>query len=535
MIRRTFLALTTGLTSTLAAASLSTPAAASAAPTAQHTRPHPRRKVTQPVRTPLHLAPARDQLDALRRQKISSRELLDLLLAHHERVNPDVNAVVTLDAARAREAARAADAHLARTGEPLGPLHGLPMTVKDAFETEGLRTTCGSRELAEHVPDRDADAVARLRAAGAIILGKTNTPANCQDIQTSNELFGTTRNPYDPERTAGGSSGGPAAAVATGLTALEVGSDLAGSLRLPAHYCGVHALRPSHGIVATRGHIPRPPGWLTSGDMLTPGPLARTADDLALLLDVLAGPSPTDAPAWRLDLPAPRSRTLGGLRVGVWADDPYCRVDAETRELLARVTESAAAEGARTDTDTRPVDLADSDRLFQALMYATGTAAVGDAAFQAEVDAAAKLADDDHSPGAFFLRSRTQRHRDWLRANEEREKLARTWARYFEDHDVLVTPSAPTAAVPDLTSVPVPQRRITVDGVERPYFDQTAWANLTSHVRLPAATVPVGRTATGLPLSVQVVGPYLADRTVLAVAEELSRLFPQPAAPALDV
>ncbi|MFM9372844.1 amidase [Streptomyces sp. Da 82-17] len=519
--RRSFLALTTSL----AAVSLAEPATATATP-------HPRKAPT-PVRTPLHLAPAREQLDALRRRKISSRELLALLLDHHKRVNPDVNAVVATDAHRAFEAARSADDHLARTGEPRGPLHGLPITVKDAFETAGLRTTCGSGELAEHVPERDADAVARLRAAGAIVLGKTNTPANCQDIQTSNELFGTTRNPYDPERTAGGSSGGPAAAVATGLTALDVGSDLAGSLRLPAHYCGVHALRPSHGIVATRGHIPRPPGWLTSGDMLTPGPLARTADDLALLLDVLAGPAPADAPAWRLDLPAPRSRTLDGLRVGVWADDPYCRVDTETRELLARIEELAAAQGARTDPGARPVDLAESDRLFQTLMYATGTASASDAAFQAEVDAAAQLADDDHSPGAFYLRSRTQRHRDWLRADEEREKLIGRWARYFEDHDVLVTPAAPTAAVPDLTSVPVPQRRITVDGEERPYFDQTAWANLTSHVRLPAATVPVGRTASGLPLSVQVVGPYLADRTVLAVAEELSRLSPGPVAPAL--
>ncbi|NBE54811.1 amidase, partial [Streptomyces boluensis] len=482
---------------------------------------------------PLHLAPARDQLDALRQRKISSAELLDLVLDHHERTNASVNAVVTLDAERARDRAREADAHLARTGEPLGALHGLPITVKDAFETAGLRTTCGSPDLAEHVPDRDADAVARLRAAGAIILGKTNTPANCQDIQTSNTIFGTTRNPYDADRTAGGSSGGPAAAVATGLTALDVGSDLAGSLRLPAHYCGVHALRPSHGVVATRGHIPRPPGWLTSGDMLTPGPLARTAEDLELLLGVLAGPAPSEVLAWRLDLPEPRSRALRGLRVGVWADDPYCRVDTPTRELLDQVAELLAAEGARPDPDTRPVDLADSDRLFQSLMYATGTASATDAAFRAEVEAAAALADDDHSPGAFFLRSRTMHHRDWLRANEEREKLALKWAAYFAEHDVLITPAAPTAAVPDLTSVPVPQRRITVDGAERPYFDQTTWANLTSHVRLPSAVVPVGRTASGLPLSVQVVGPYLADRTVLAVAGHLSRLLPQPTAPAL--
>lgn len=232
-------------------------AAAAAMTASADARP---RTSAKPPRTPLHLAPAHEQLAALRRGDITSRALLQQYLDHHDKVNPGIGAVVTLDAEAARAADRA-DQHLARTGKPLGPLHGLPMTVKDALETKGLRTTCGSPDLADHVPARDADAVALLRAAGAVVFGKTNVPVMCQDIQTSNPLFGTTKNPFADDRTAGGSSGGPAAAVAAGLSALEVGSDLAGSLRLPAAYCGVYALRTSRGaspVVPTRGHIPRP-------------------------------------------------------------------------------------------------------------------------------------------------------------------------------------------------------------------------------------------------------------------------------------
>ncbi|MDJ0343498.1 amidase [Streptomyces sp. H10-C2] len=478
-----------------------------------------------------HLRPATEQINALIKRLISSRELLELHLKHIATVNPGLNAIVTLDAERARKEADAADTALTRTGRPTGALHGLPITVKDALETAGMRTTCGAPDLTGHVPSRDADAIARLRAAGAIIIGKTNTPTYCQDIQTSNPIFGTTRNPYSPTRTAGGSSGGPAVSVAAGLSSLEVGSDLAGSLRLPAAYCGVYALRPSHGLIATRGHLPRPPGWLTSSDMMTLGPLARTPADLELLLSVLAGPAPADAPAWRVELPSPRHNRLGGYRIGIWPDDPYCAVDSATRALIEQVTGLVRKAGARVDDTTRPVSMPDSDHLFQKLMYATSTASSTDAAFQAEVDAAANLSSDDRSPGAFYLRSRTQRHRDWMRVDEERAKLCRRWAAYFTDHDILITPAAPTAAVEDQTSVPVPNRYITVDGQRRSYYDQTTWANLTSHVRLPAAIVPAGLTPDGLPLAVQIVGPYLTDRTVIAVAELLARLLPPTATP----
>nr|WP_237500007.1 amidase family protein [Streptomyces sp. SID8379] len=481
--------------------------------------------------TALYRSTARAQLAALRTGAITARDLLEQVLDHHAKVNKDLNAVVTLDADAARAAADKADAHLASTGETLGPLHGLPITVKDALETKGLLTTCGSTTLADHVPDQDADVVALLRGAGAVIVGKTNVPTMCQDLQTSNPIFGKTNNPYDETKTAGGSSGGPAVAVATGLSALEVGSDLAGSLRLPAAYCGVYALRTSRGtagpIVPTHGHIPRPPGWLTSSDMLTLGPIARTADDLALLLNVMAAPSPADDTAWSVRLPAPAKTRLDQFRVGVWADDDYCRVDTATANVLAQVVTALRQAGAPLDETTRPVDFKDSNVLFERLMYATSAATATDEAFAGEVAAADKVADD--SPSALYLKSRTMRHRDWARADEDRQKLRAKWAAYFTDHDLLIAPATPTAAIDDQTDTT--DRYITVDGAKRDFYDQTSWVNLASPVGLPAIVMPAGRTKEGLPLAIQIIGPYLSDRTVVAAAKALANVLPAHVAP----
>ncbi|MGW1275576.1 amidase family protein [Streptomyces tsukubensis] len=472
---------------------------------------------------------ARAQLAALRRGRISARDLVERVLAHHAAVNPGLNAVVTLDAAAARAAADRADAHRAATGRSLGALHGLPITVKDAFETQGMLTTCGSPDLSGHVPAADADVVTLLRRAGAVIVGKSNVPAMCQDLQTANPLFGKTSNPFSPEYTAGGSSGGAAVAVATGMSALEIGSDLAGSLRLPAAYCGAWALRTSRGavpIVPVRGHIPRPPGWLTSSDMLTVGPVARSADDLDLLLGVIAAPAPADADAWTISLPAPAKVRLGRCRVGVWADDEFCRVDAETRDLMSQVVAALRAAGAETDESTRPVDFARSTTLFERLMYATSSATASEKAFADEVKAASLVADD--APAARYLRSRTMSHRDWAIADEERQKYRSAWADYFGSHDVLITPATPTAAVLDQSSVPAPNRYITVDGVRRSFYDQTTWLNLASLVGLPALVLPTGKTSRGLPMAIQIIGPYLADRSLIAFARALGKVLPEP-------
>lgn len=515
---------------TLLAAAATTAAAASLPTTAYATTATEAKDAMNP--TAPYRSTARAQLAALRCGAITARELLEQVLDHHAKVNPTINAVVTLDADAARAAADKADQYLAQTGRTLGPLHGLPITVKDALETKGMRTTSGSPDLSGHVPDRDADVVALLRAAGAIIVGKTNVPTMCQDIQTSNSIFGKTKNPFDAAKTAGGSSGGPSAAVAAGLTALEVGSDLAGSLRLPAAYCGVYALRTSRGaspIVPTRGHIPRTPGWLTSSDMISLGPIARTAEDLDVLLNVIAAPAPADRAAWQVNLPAPKFTSLSQYRIGIWADDDYCRVDSATRNLLARVARLARSAGAAVDDSSRPVDFATSDRLFQRLMYATASATAADDAFAADCKAADALADDD--PNALYLKSRTMRHRDWARADEDRQKLREKWADYFAEHDILITPAAPTAAVDDQTSVPTPQRYITVDGEKRSYFDQTSWVNLAGPVGLPSIVLPAGTTSTGLPLAIQIIGPYLSDRTLIAAARQLAGVLPAPVRP----
>uniref|UniRef100_UPI0005F014CB amidase family protein n=1 Tax=Streptomyces sp. FxanaA7 TaxID=1265492 RepID=UPI0005F014CB len=378
--------------------------------------------------------PAHAQLAALNRRLISSRELLEL---HHQRIQAStINAVVTLDIEAARQTADASDDRRAR-GQSTGNIDGLPLTIKDSFETAGLRTTCGAEELRHHTPMHDADAVARLRHAGAVIMGKTNVPAHCQDLHTDNTLFGATRNPHDPTRTPGGSSGGAAAAVAAALTPLELGSDLAGSLRLPAHYCGTYALRPTQGIVPARGHIPRPPGWLTTSDMLTPGPLARHPRDLALMLTALTTPVPGERTPWRLNLPEP-PQDLDDFRIAVWPNDPACPIDDATAETLEQLTRRLTATGTHVTRTAGPVDFTASSTLFEQLLYANASLAGTDVDFTADQTSAHHLADDDTSPRATFLRHRTQAHRSWLNANEERARQRAAWMAFFEHHDVLL-------------------------------------------------------------------------------------------------
>ena len=234
----------------------------------------------------LDTATASQAVTALAEGSLGSAELLEAHLARIERDNGAVNAVVAFDVERARaRAARADEDHAA--GRSWGPLHGLPMTIKDAFETEGLTTTSGAPELADHVPARDADAVARLKSAGAIVFAKTNLPLYAGDMQTYNQLFGRTNNPWDLTRTPGGSSGGAAAALATGMTLLELGSDIGGSIRNPSHCCGTYGHKPTWGLVSQRGHIPGPPGTMAPADLNVVGPMGRSVQDLVLGLDVL--------------------------------------------------------------------------------------------------------------------------------------------------------------------------------------------------------------------------------------------------------
>jgi amidase len=465
---------------------------------------------------------ALDLAAAIRRREIGSRELLEHLLARVERLNPKLNAVVTLEADRARLYADEADRALAR-GEVRGPLHGLPMTIKDTFETAEIRTTAGARALSSHVPSRDATAVARLVGAGAIVFGKTNVPLFAGDLQSYNAIFGTTNNPWDAARSPGGSSGGSAAALAAGLTTLELGSDLGGSIRNPAHYCGVYGHKPTYGLIPMHGHIPGPPGTLADADLGVAGPLARDAGDLEAALEVLAGPDEARAVAWKLELPPPRRRALCDYRVLAWLDDPVAAIDGELREIFESVADRLRRAGAEVDDRVRPVaDLREVQRNYQQLMWPIVAGGLSDEQFAGYVRTAESAAPDDSSRDAQFARGATLRHRDWLRLDEWRARYRARWAELFRDFDVVLCPIMPTAALPHDHGEPAAARRIVVNGEPRAYWDQLVWAAAVTTAYLPATVAPVGRTRGGLPVGLQIVAPYLADRTSIDFARRLA-------------
>jgi len=432
----------------------------------------------------------------IRSGALGSRELLDLYLDRIATLDGDVNAVVTLDADRARAAADAADAAVAR-GDDLGPLHGLPVTIKDAIETEGIRSTGGARELVDHVPTDDAPAVARLKAAGAIVFGKTNLPRWSGDFQTFNDIFGVTSNPWSLDRTVGGSSGGAAAAVAAGFTSFELGTDIGGSVRIPSHCCGVFGLKPSFGVIPQRGYLDHVGGGRTDADINVFGPIARSADDLDLLLGVLAGPEPERAEAWRLELPASEATTLADFRVGTWFDDPASPVDAEYVGLLRAAVDRLADAGARIDDDHPPVDFAQQRGVFGRMI----------------VPAISPSMPDDHAEVA------SGSHRAWLRAEEERAALRRTWADWFGGHDLLLLPVMTVPAFPHDHHPAMLERTIDVNGESRALVSTIDWLGLIGIVGLPSAVVPVGRTGAGLPVGMQIVAPYLHDRRAVRAAQ----------------
>ncbi|TCR16045.1 amidase family protein [Streptomyces sp. BK205] len=473
----------------------------------------------------LHAWPAHRVAAEIAAGRLASREHLAALRHRVDRYDGDLGLVVTLDE-RAESAARAADEAVAH-GRQLGPLHGVAMTVKDCMCTAGLRTTGGTPDLAEHIPDQDAHAVLALRQAGAVVFGKTNMPDYAADVQTHSSLFGPARNPWNPARTTGGSSGGSAGAVAAGFSPVELGSDVAGSIRIPVSHCGVAGHKPSFGVVPGHGHVPPFPWKYTTPDMAVIGPIARTVQDLELLLSVIAGPHPLDEPAWRLQLPGARPV----LRVAVWPDDPYCPVDSEVRAALSSAAEALTADGVRVTSGTAAelgldIELAESDEVFHRLLTA-----VASGGYTPEVieDIAAGRRPAEAGLGARFV---AQRHRDWLAANERRAQMRLRWREFFTRYDALLLPVAPNLAGP-LDDRPLADRTIEVDGRERPYWQQIVWAGLTGVSYLPSTVVPVALDSRGLPVGVAVAGPYLEDRTTLALAARLARLLPPMPSPPL--
>ena len=454
---------------------------------------------------------------AIAARTVSSREVLEHLIDRIDRLDGDLNAVVALDLDRARAGAESADAVTA-SGAPTGPLHGLPMTVKDVWETEGLVTTSGAPELATHVPTSDALAVGRLRHAGAIIFGKTNTPLYAGDFQTYNDVYGVTNNPWDTSRTTGGSSGGAAAAVAAGLTPLELGSDIGGSIRNPAHFNGVYGLKPSWGVVPSRGHIPGPPGTLVESDVNCNGPLARSLDDLELALDVVAGPLPEDAPGWHLRLDeGPAIEDISDLRVATVFHEgtDVVPLASDLRSGLEGYAARLADAGARVEAITLPVPLAEGLLSWQELVLPIIGLGLPEDAFASFAELDAVPGDD---PMLVAGRALAGRYRTWARANARRQRQRAAWAACFEHWDVVLAPVMPTTAFPHDVERPMLERHIDVDGTPVSHLVAMAWCGAVGSVLLPVVALPTGLSPEGLPVGVQAIGPFLGDRRLLRVA-----------------
>jgi amidase len=462
----------------------------------------------------------------IRKREISSHEAVEFFLARVEALDKPINSVVTIDRERALKEAKAADAALAR-GKLRGPLHGVPMTIKDSFQTEGMRTTSGAPELSDFVPKEDAWPVARLREAGAIIYGKTNLPIYAGDLQSYNEVFGTTNNPHDVTRTPGGSSGGSGAALAAGFTPLELGSDIGGSIRLPSHMSGVVGHKPSYGIVPAHGQIPGPPGTLTMADLAVAGPMARSIDDLKLALDLMAGPNRWEYPAWSLKLPPPRKKKLKKYRIAAWFDDPRCRVEPESRDLLEKAAQALEGEKVKVDYEARPAFTLEKvyDTFFALLQ-----AALAGGTSREKLESFAATPGD--TPAAQTRRLLALRHREWLSLNERRLQMRKRWEEFFSEWDAMLLPVMPCAAMPHDHSEPMAGRIATIGGEQKPYWDLGVWMAPAGACYLPVTVVPVGKQANGLPIGVQIVGPYLHDRTTLDIGKHLLAMTggcPRPA------
>jgi amidase len=430
-------------------------------------------------------------ITALVKREISARELLDLVIARIEALDGKLNAVVVRDFERARISADAADAALAR-GER-HPLLGLPMTVKEQFNVAGLPTTWGDPKFKDWHPSADALAVARLKAAGAIIIGKTNVPLRLIDWQSYNEVYGTTNNPWDLGLTPGGSSGGAAAALAAGFVPLELGSDIGGSLRVPAHFCGVFAHKPSLDLVPQRGAgPPQTPPIPVRGDLAVIGPMARSAADLALELDVLAGPDElSEGIGYKLALPPPRHDKLGDFRVLVIDTHPLCRTASSISEALNGLVERLVRLGCHVVRESPKLpDLAQTTRIYGELLAAFFAADLPPEVRE-RVEAAAKsLSADDQSLDAANLRGLTINHADWIRKSRIRSGLRARWQALFEDVDVVLCPPAATLAFPH-DHAPQRTRQLDIDGQKMPYGDQKAWIGVATLTGLPATVAPM--------------------------------------------
>jgi amidase len=422
------------------------------------------------------------QLQALKSKQISAVELLDEAVARYEATHAQLNAVVATDLDRARRRAREIDEQRARDEAP-GPLAGLPMTIKDSLDVEHMPASSGLETLLQRSAG-DAAVVASARAAGAVIWGKTNVPVMTADWQSFNTLYGTTNNPWNLERTCGGSSGGAAAMLAAGVTALEIGSDIGGSLRVPANFCGVFSHKPTWGLVPQAGHVPPKPGTVAARDLNVVGPMARSVRDLRLLLSLIAQEPIADA------APAP----LKNLKLGLWLDEPGYPLDPQVRAVIEAFAGRLAASGASVEP-VRPVDVAVLTPAYRTLLSAA--------------------MDEDGSSGPGIS------HAVWLQANEVRARLSQVASGLFDRLDAVIAPITPVTAFPH-DHQPMGARKLCYsNGQTFAYTSILDWIALATACGLPATAIPAGLAADGLPVGVQIIGPRGGDARTLAVAQAI--------------
>ena len=467
------------------------------------------------------------QRAALLARRCSARDLLEATLSRVARVNPGLNAIVHVDAARARADADASDARIA--DGTARPLEGLPISIKDAWDVAGMVSTAGAPAFKARVPELDASPVARLRAAGAVIFGKSNVPVFSGDFQTYNPLYGVTDNPWDAARSPGGSSGGAAAAVAAGLSAFELVSDLGGSARWPAHACGVFGLKTTWGLVSTWGHVPPPPDRRIprNPELMVAGPMARTAADLALVLDVIAGPRD---PAIKADPFAPaRHASPKGLRVALWAQDPFAPVERACSDAVLRAADALARAGAIIDDKARPgVSFEEAYEVFAVINHAVVAYGLPAKMRDRMAASARQYARGDLSHRALQSRGARLTPDDYNDINARRLAVKRKWARFFTGCDVVLCPVAQVGAILHDPSPDIHARTLDVDGVKIPYLDFLKWASLATGADLPAVSAPVMLGPDGLPRGVQVIAAAGEDRSVVAVAGMIEALVAMP-------
>jgi len=425
---------------------------------------------------------------AIRDGTISAREACDAAIARIEQTDGPINAVVVRDFDRARAAAKHIDTK--RVKDDHRPLLGVPMTVKESNDVAGLPSTWGMPVFKDLPVHEDAVAVARLKAAGAVILGKTNAPVALADWQAVNPVYGRTVNPHDHSRSPGGSSGGASAALAAGMVPLELGSDIGGSIRVPAHMCGVFGHKPTYGLIPLKGH-----GFPGTDTIDVPlavvGPMARSVEDLRIALDVLAGPTP--GVAYKLDLPSPRHTTLSAYRVLVIDHHPSAATDAAIRNALHTLAGKLDRSGVRVDYETAALpDLATAHRNYTKMLMTVTTRG---------------------TPGVTPIDAHT-----WMELEDEQMRLARRWQTVFSHFDVVVTPPFGTVAFPHEDEPNWSARKLKINGEDTPYGAQVAWPGVATFPGLPATAVPIAKNADGLPIGVQILGAKFDDRTTLSFA-----------------